>query len=844
MTTPRVDHIPTSDFTKAGEYGRLCLHDRVPILNHRVDHGFVSVLAAADPVKFEQAATSHGLWDYGELCGFYLRKEDRLCGLPRANHVVRKTAKKVPSLYMGLDGEGWDARTAEGGASHRYIMLCAADHHLARTRRKDGSTTRSKYTPRRIFIENPDGLSTEQCLQFILRLPRAAKLFAYGFHYDLTKMLADLPNRALYELNNPGLRTPPPSRDHPYPKPDPVMWTGPSGETYYLNLIQTKFSVYIKHKVRQRDGTFKERRRRKTVWDIVRFFGTGFKDTLDLWRIGTDAKRAWIGKMKRARGTQTWNESMAREMRRYCMAECHLLARLARKNDRLYREAGIPLKSHYGAGSGAAAMLKALDVIKTVALDPTRIVRSDPMRLRSENEKELSFRIMQSFFGGRFENAVTGAMRGPIYNRDISSAYAYQLSLLPCLLHGSWSFTADRKRADAAKAALVHYRLGSAPKDLAWGPFPFRERDGSILYPKESGGGWVWRDEFRAGERVAPHVYFDGAYVLESDCQCQPFADLPRYYNMRLRLGKEGVGLVIKTALAAAYGKLAQNVGAHPFQCWAWASMTTSGTRAQNLKAIAKHRDPHNVLAIATDGLLTLEDVLLPSPRFTGTSGTKRSAAEAEADRAAGIACPHCGTIGCERAHKPLGGWETKISQSGVFFAGVGRLWDLDKHGAELEESLRHIRARGIGRRTMATHVAEIRQAWSEGRETHTIPGRGRTREEDIIRFRGMRSSVRRHPDGSYSRSPEYGEWVPTDIRVSFDPKPKRLWSGDSLARSERVRDSVNDYVRLSLRAMPLMLESAPYTATLSAEAAALKAARDMQNEQPDPEDTEDFQDT
>ena len=48
--------------------------------------------------------------------------------------------------------------------------------------------------------------------------------------------------------------------------------------------------------------------------------------------------------------------------------------------------------------------------------------------------------------------------------------------------------------------------------------------------------------------------------------------------------------------------KLAQSLGKHPpFQCWIWASMITSGTRAQMLDMLALHKDWRNLLAIATD---------------------------------------------------------------------------------------------------------------------------------------------------------------------------------------------------------------------------------------------------
>jgi len=777
------------------------------------------------------------MFDEREVCGFWVRSEARPCGLPRRNHLVRKSKKKRPKIIMGLDCEG------VGRDPHRLVMFCAADHRP----KKKGLGPRDPH-PRRRFIEREEGLSTEECLQFILSLPRGARLFAFGFAgYDLTKILADLPDEVLYALNNPKLRTAPPSADNPYPKPDPVPWVGPSGERYLLNLIQTRFSVFVWRERKLEDGGVKRYRKRRTIWDIVRFWGTSFVDTLEDWSIGSPKKLESIRAMKKRRGQHDWTWDARDEIRRYCLDECHLLALLAKKNIEVHAEAGIPLKSFYGAGSSAGAMLKRMKVMDFVQLDPTRkALRPSADDLpRTEFEKHLTLCIMRAFFGGHFENAITGAMRGPIYNCDISSAYAYQLTFLPCLLHGGWSRTRDRKRVDAAKAALVCYALGDAPKDLAWGPLPFREVDGSIIYPAESGGGWVWRAEFLAAERLAPHVHFIEAYVLESDCDCRPFAEIPAFYRLRLEMGKEGAGLGIKTALAAGYGKLSQTVGSHPFQCFVWAGMTTSGTRAQLLDVIGLHKDKRNVLALATDGLLSREQIVLPAPRRTGTENCKRSRAEIEADRAAGVKCPKCGTVGCELAHKPLGGWETKVARSGVFFAGLGRYWDLDKHGAELDASLKSIRARGIGRRTLAAHVGAIRAAWAAQEPFCVIPGRGPTPDEDLVRFRGMKSNVRRHPQGTYSRTATYGEWVPTDIRVSFDPRPKRTWPTGELRTAPRVRDAVNDYVRLELRKMPRSAISAPYLPNvLSEEALQLKAARDLQSEQPDPEDKEEFEDT
>ena len=47
------------------------------------------------------------------------------------------------------------------------------------------------------------GLSTKACLDFILGLPHDARIFAFAFGYDLTKILRMLDNQTIWLLNHP-----------------------------------------------------------------------------------------------------------------------------------------------------------------------------------------------------------------------------------------------------------------------------------------------------------------------------------------------------------------------------------------------------------------------------------------------------------------------------------------------------------------------------------------------------------------------------------------------------------------------------------------------------------------
>ena len=90
--------------------------------------------------------------------------------------------------------------------------------------------------------------------------------------------------------------------------------------------------------------------------------------------------------------------------------------------------------------------------------------------------------IARAFFGGRFENARVGPVREALWNYDISSAYPYQMTFLPCLEHGVWRRTEERRELDNAVNGLVRYgfvdRIGGRADEAHWGPFPYRFGEG------------------------------------------------------------------------------------------------------------------------------------------------------------------------------------------------------------------------------------------------------------------------------------------------------------------------------------------------------------------------------
>lgn len=719
--------------------GDPCISCGLPALSHRVEHEFVGRIV--------------------ERCGY--------CQLPISCHRMRtrqrednrvRRGRKQPdreqeSLYLGIDGEG------QGRLKHRYVLLAAADETGTKT----------------WHVKNfHSGLTTEQCLTFCVDLPQYARTFAYSFNYDMTKMLQDVDDEALYLLFRPELRQR--TGREAYKGPYPVRW-----RDWNLNLQGTKFSI-----TRTTDG------RQRIIWDIWKFYQSKFVSALEDWKVGDKAKVENMKHMKDKRAD--FDKESEEDVTQYCYDECQYMAELARKLVDAHIKAGLKLKSFYGAGSSASAMLTKMGVKEKITAPPV------------ESRKA----IASGFSGGRFENSVVGMIPGPVFSFDISSAYPYQLYQLPCLLHGEWSTTTDRADILNASAALVHYGWdvsAGTNSHKYWSAFPFRTSEGNICYPYTSPGGWVWRDEYIQGEKMFPGVRFKEAWVYNTSCDCNPFNDIPHYYRERHRIGKEGPGIVLKLGMNSCYGKLAQSVGRGPFNSWVWAGIITSGCRAQILQLMAAHKDPKHILMIATDGIQTTEDVETPKPVNTDTWETG----------------------------KPLGGWERKVYEKGVFYARPGVYFPLDP----TKEEIKHVRGRGVGRGVVFENWREIVSTW------HSWHGRGEwpiAEVANVSRFCGAKSSISRSILGYDSRGkllfnhkravgnhldpiapePRYGEWITRKVSMSFHPMPKRAGLLDN-----------GPY--LELRTIDGTVESMPYKkAFMSKDAKDMSRQYNEMLEQPD----------
>jgi hypothetical protein len=673
------------------------------------------------------------------------------------------------SLILGIDGEGL------GRKNHAYVLLAASDAHGSKQWSLEAPSWRASWDGER-YTKPVHGIETWRCLEFLLDLPARARVFSYAFNYDLTKILTDVDDKGLFRLFRPTLRAR--HGEQTVLGPKPVKWEG-----YTLNLQGTQFTV-----------THPETGRRRVVWDIFKFYGCKFVNALIDWKTGDEELWGRMSQMKDKRGE--FDKESPDDVKSYCFEETECMAIQADKLIKAHDAVGLPMKVFHGAGSSAGAMLRKMGIREQLV----------------PCSEEMKRAVAMAFFGGRFENSVIGPIRERLFNFDISSAYPYHLFFLPCLVHGKWEFTKNRKALNGVSHALVHYGFrNSLGTSLPWGPFPFRTDDGSICFPAYSGGGWVYLAEYLAGEKLFPAVEFREAWVYRSECECKPFADIPTYYVERLRIGKEGPGLTLKLAINSCYGKLAQSIGNALFNSWLWAGMITSGCRGQALELMGLYKDLRNILMIATDGVCGREDVPPPLPLETGT----------------GKAVDPKGQL----ANKPLGGWERKVLERGLFLARPGINFPLEP----TKDDIKEIKGRGVGRGVILDNHARILKSWEEHRGAQTVE------VANVNRFCGAKTSISRSGKPGafrYKRAsgeagpekPSYGQWTSRKVEMGFDPMPKRCGVGAD-GVSLRIRHTEDG----TPKSIFLREESAPYSKViLSKEARELKEFAEEMAEQPD----------
>lgn len=560
--------------------------------------------------------------------------------------------------FIAIDGEG-GASDAEG--RQRYMHLHAAS--------RSGTYDYDRFVEGFDQRVNCERLTTEECLSFILSLPRQTILVGYYIGYDIQHWLRDLSVDKLAQVFDEERRS------NSYGQKTYTYW-GDFGIAHiprqYFSVCRTVADPSEKSGRRMVPGSV------RTVNEAWGFFQGSFVNTLYMWAPEAIDAIARIDKMKLQR---QYFDEMNDDIRKYCAEECRLLAETMERLRAACKATDIVPRSWRGAGHIATALYeREREPIRPDG--PPR--KRNPRPVRPARDPRFELAALSAYYGGRFEVSRIGDV-GLLHEYDINSAYPHALaSTCVCPNHTTWRLVKGTKTTrysfPAKYIAYVAWELPYVLGGAAWGPFPIRRQNGSVIFPL-SGQGWYCSPEIEAAKaRWKGRLRIGDIWTAEVNCTCDHYAWVRQLYDYRKSIGKATKGYVIKLGLNALAGKKMQRIGGAPYQDWANAALITSETRA--MVYLAAMQRPDATCMIATDGVYSREPLDLP--------------------------------LGAA-----LGQWEHNILADG-HIVQPGVYWDW--------QSETRIKSRGLRRAVMHTsrerfgHIFAAWAHWSEGHNPDDIP--------------------------------------------------------------------------------------------------------------------------
>jgi hypothetical protein len=440
--------------------------------------------------------------------------------------------------------------------THKYVLLGVGDRQ----------------------IENPDGLTWEECFEFLWSEFATGQVAYVGFFlgYDFIQMLRTLRvERARMLLTAEGRAKRRPRSDK-LRMPFPVECNG-----WEFDILGSK-----RLRIRKSGAS-----RWMKICDTGPFFQKSFLSVINPvnWQepIVTQEEYDEVSRGKARRSSAYLDD----DMRRYNRLENAVLSRVLGSLERGFQELGVSLSpgQWFGPGQAASAWLKGRAI---TAGRLAEVVPPDALEAARE-----------SYFGGWFEIMAHGLVPGVTWEYDINSAYPAVISKLPCLEHGKW-VRDDSIVHDDAPYVLVRARIHGSDPHV--GAMLHRDDSGNITRPHHT-EGWYWLHELDAAHRagiIDQYIIFESWAYYPCDCP-PPLAEVQGIYDLRLRVGKKTpLGIACKLVPNSLYGKFAQSVGSPEYGNPVYASLITSTTRAMILDAISTHPNgTRDTLMVATDGV-------------------------------------------------------------------------------------------------------------------------------------------------------------------------------------------------------------------------------------------------
>lgn len=541
----------------------------------------------------------------------------------------RKRRQDAPAAsnakpFAGIDGEGV---TGPDGR-HRYVLLRAGEH----------------------VLKDAKGLSTDRILEWLVHLPDDVIYSGFHFDYDVTMILKTIPFPHLRHIFDKG----------PH---ENSLWY----KDYLIRYMKsTSFSVVkLQHvsndphsKTEPWPGT-----RRFACYDSKKLFQGAFIKQIDAWECLTPELRESIREGKERRQTA----QLDAEMEEYNRLEIVAHAEMMEKVRAACYEIGLRPRQWTSPGQLAASMLA-----------NAHFPRAESYRTLWPEEVDEIGRA--AYYGGWFDAPEIGPIRGPVVQADLSSAYPWAMTFLPCPVHATWSHTGKRPRGYALmKVHSKCVRMWKGGPHLP--PLPHRDKDGIVSHPEET-AGWYWSFEVeQARKECGMRIEVLDSWSMEPHCDCEsPGAFMEEAFLNRQAWGDTGKGIVQKLAMNSCYGKIAQTVGRPVYANHVMASFITAWVRAEMMRNV--HRVScergltcgENVVMVATDALFVKN-------------------IEATA------IFPHAGKV--------LGGWETETYQHGMFTVMPG-VYFKDQTGAYTPKS------RGMPAAVLNEHLEELKACWAD----------------------------------------------------------------------------------------------------------------------------------
>lgn len=631
----------------------------------------------------------------------YREKHPAYVARETQNRGTRRESKREAKPFVSVDGEGAPGRDP---SARSYVLLSAGTD----------------------YIESAPGknLTWHECLNWLCHLPEDSEYVSFAFDYDVAAMLCQ------YTAYDRGWKT--------------LERLIKTGQAVFYTDLNTGWMVSYRPKMELKITPLQRCSARPSGWcgshpckncgkslplsrghtirisDTIKLFQTTLVNAITKWKTGTSDERALIVAGKDNRERIAYNDPAERaEVLSYNQLEVRLHAEIMERFRAAWLRAGLPLPRSWNSPGQLA---------KTV-FSKYKVPARKELDALGNTPKPVWNAASHAYYGGWFEVSLFGPVPGMLsgtplamwcqMNRipgqrpgrgeplvteyDLTSAYPWAMTHLPCLRHSHWEHREPGNDEYGLIAVTAQYKTrdpsgwlsdelpqrGGFPMFMG---LPHRDRHMRVSRPLRV-SGWYWNFEVAQARHQTVTVH-DGWTWVSDGCDCHPWDFVPELFALRKELDHEdkGTGTPVKLTINSFYGITAQRKrgdDSHPpYLNHVVASFITAWTRTRLMRTIHEQSCEHglpcgiNVVMIATDAIFFLGDPHLPAWDD-----------ETEKDKAS------------------LGDWTRKPYPRGIFIVQGGLYWEIGKEDT-------HSKTRGVPAAVIRAHIADFQRAYERMAET------------------------------------------------------------------------------------------------------------------------------